>query len=249
MAIQALLRNRIFCPRCGLPLVVRREGNSKKIYYHCTRHYRVWDGKACGFRKFISAKWDEYIWDCVYALLSDDSWVEHQLAAEQDHQKAATRLIDAEHRKIAHLQAMIARVQVGYEEGIYDAGEAKNRIKGYQRATALAKEEILKLQSQAGAPGMNGSSIDALKRELESLRQTNLESTIFDDKLRLMALLDIKVYPSEDLKTVRIKTGLCINSSEVPPSSEQDYCGKVLFAPPLVIGREKLGAGLHSQFA
>jgi len=46
-----------------------------------------------------------------------------------------------------------------------------------------------------------------------------------------MGLLNIKVYPSEDLKTVRIRTGLGINSSEMTTGSEQDYCGKVLFAP------------------
>jgi hypothetical protein len=247
-AIQALLRNRIFCPRCGLPLVVRREGDSKKIYYYCARHYRVWDGKACGFRKFISARWDEYIWDCVDALLSDDSWVEPQLAAEQDHHEAATRLIDTENRKIAHLQARIARVQAGYEEGIYEAGEAKNHIKGYQKAIALAEEEILKLQRKTVALGMNGSNIDSLKRELELLRRTNLESANFDDKLQLMVLLDIKVYPSEDLKTVRIRTGLGIDSSKTIPGSERDYCGKVLFAPPKgSIGRTK--SSLFCQLA
>lgn len=219
-------------------MVVRREGDSKKIYYHCARHYRVWDGKACGFRKFVSARWDDYIWDCVYALFCDDSWLEQQLTAEQDHQEAITKLIDVEQRKIAQLQVKITRVQAGYEEGIYDAGEAKNRIKDCQKAIALAEKEILKLQRRASAPGIDGSSIGSLKRELELLRRTNLGSACFDDKLRLMGLLNIKVYPSEDLKTVRIRTGLGINSSEVTAGSEQDCCGKVLFAPPRVsIGR------------
>lgn len=74
---------------------------------------------------------------------------------------------------------------------------------------------------------MNGSSIDSLKRELELLRRTNLESAGFDNKRQLMGLLNIKVYPTEDLKTVRIRTGLGIDSREVIPDSERDYCGKV----------------------
>ncbi|MBM4461940.1 MAG: hypothetical protein FJ012_01215, partial [Chloroflexi bacterium] len=230
--IQALLRNRIFCPRCGLPMVVRREGGSKKIFYHCARHYRTWSGKACGFRKFISARWDEYIWDCVYALLSDDSWVEQQLAVEKDDGEAATRLIEVEQRKIAQLQAKITRVQAGYEEGVYDAAEAKNRINVCQKAIAVAEEEVTRLQRQAGTWGLNGSGIDAIRAQLESLRHRNLESAGFDEKLQLLGVLDIRVYPSEDLKTVRIKSGLGFAAHELTSGSEQNHCGKVIFAPP-----------------
>jgi hypothetical protein len=64
------------------------------------------------------------------------------------------------------------------------------------------------------------------------LRQTNLESASFDDRLQLIVLLDIRIYPSEDLKTVRIRTELGIDSSEAVPGNERDYYGKALFAPP-----------------
>jgi hypothetical protein len=71
---------------------------------------------------------------------------------------------------------------------------------------------------------------------MESLKRANLDSASFDDRLRLMSMLDIKVYPSEDLKTVRIKTRLGIDSSQV--SDSPNYCGKVLFAPlGVLIGR------------
>jgi hypothetical protein len=234
VAIQALLRNRIYCPRCGLLMVVRREGDSKKVYYHCARHYRIWDGKACGFRKFIPASWDEYIWDYTYALLMDNSWLERQLATEEDHQQAATRLIHVENRKIGQLQATITKVQI--EEGIYGTEEAKNRIRDCQKAIVRAEEEIKRLQQRVVAPGLNRSGIDLLKNELESLRRANLESASFDDKLRLMSMLDIRVCPSEDLTTVRIKTRIGVDSNG--KGGDQNHCRKVLFAPPMIsIGR------------
>ena len=75
-----------------------------------------------------------------------------------------------------------------------------------------------------------------MQSELYSIRRTNLESATFDDKLRLMSLLDIKVCPSEDLKTVCIKTRLGADLRE--GRSGEKHCGKVLFAPPkLSIGR------------
>ena len=73
--------------------------------------------------------------------------------------------------------------------------------------------------------------IGALKHKLGLLRHENLESAGFDEKLQMMGLLDIKVYPSEDLKTVRIKTGLGIGAGEATEKG-QDNCGKVLFVPP-----------------
>jgi len=194
-AIHALLRSRIFCPRCGLPLVVRREGDSKKVFYYCARHYRVWDGKACGFRKFIPATWDDSVWDCVYGLLNDPSWLEGQLALEKDHHDAAGKLVDAEQRKIAQLQAKITRVQTGFEEGIYDAAEARNRINLCQRSIGLAQAEIDRLEHQAGG-STTGSAIDNFKHELESLRKSNLETATFEDKRHLLRLLNITVEKS-----------------------------------------------------
>ncbi len=236
-AIQALLRNRIFCPRCGLPMVARREGDSKKVYYHCARHYRMWDGKACGFRKFIPARWDNVVWDCVYALLDDDSWIEEQLKSEKDHREAATKLNDAERRKITQLQAKITRVQTGYEEGIYSAVEARNRINVCHHAITLAQAEISRLEHQGGSP-TTGSVIEGFKQELESIRQSNLETATFEEQRQVICLLNIRVYPSEDLKTVRIKTGLSVDSDYMASGDDQNYCGKVIFEPPgVTIGR------------
>jgi hypothetical protein len=230
-AIQALLRSRIYCPRCGLPMVVRRDGKNHKVYYHCVRRYRIWDGNACDFRKFIPVRWDDVVWDCMYALLSDASWLEEQFTVEKDRRGTITKLIDIELRKVAQLQAKINRVQTGYEEGIYSAAEARNRINVCQHTITLAQAEITRTEHQAGSQA-TGSVIEGFKHELESLRKNNLETASFEDKLQLLRLLNIRVYPSEDLKTVRIKTGLGIDSNYIASGDNQENCGKVIFEPP-----------------
>jgi hypothetical protein len=66
-----------------------------------------------------------------------------------------------------------------------------------------------------------------LKHKLGLLRHENLESAGFDEKLQMMGLLDIKAYPSEDLKTVRIRTSLSIGIGEANENG-QDNRGEVL---------------------
>jgi len=218
-------------------MVVRRDGDNRNVYYHCVRRYRVWDGNPCGFAKFISARWDDVIWDCVYALLNDASWLDKQLKAEEDHRNAATKLIDAEQRKVIQLQAKITKVQTGYEDGIYDTTEARNRINVCQHIIALTQADITKLENQ-GSKSTTGSVIEGFKHELEALRTNNLETATFEEKLKAIRLLNIRVYPSEDLKTVRIKTGLDVNSDYVAVGDDKNNCGKVIFEPPRVsVGR------------
>lgn len=221
---------------------MRREGDNKKIFYYCARHYRKWDGKACGFRKFISARWDEYVWDCVHALLSDDAWMEEQLAGEQKAQEGATKLVEVEERKLNQLHSRITRVQAGYEDGIYDTMEAKKRIKVCQEAITVAETAIARRQREAGAPGASETGIASLRQRLESIRHANLESASFDERVQMLGLLDIKVYPSEDMKTVRIASRIGANPDSV--NDDQGHCGKVLFAP-LVVSIGGTGSVYH----
>jgi hypothetical protein len=167
----------------------------------------------------------------MYALLSDASWLEEQFTVEKDRRGTITKLIDIELRKVAQLQAKINRVQTGYEEGIYSAAEARNRINVCQHTITLAQAEITRTEHQAGSQA-TGSVIEGFKHELESLRKNNLETASFEDKLQLLRLLNIRVYPSEDLKTVRIKTGLGIDSNYIASGDNQENCGKVIFEPP-----------------
>ena len=99
------------CPGCGKPMVVRRDGKYNRVYYHCSKHYRPWDKEACTYRRFIPGTWDDTAWDFVYALLSDDAWMEEQLEAERNRRDNAARLIEAEERKLVQIRGKIAKIQ------------------------------------------------------------------------------------------------------------------------------------------
>ncbi|HXY74936.1 MAG TPA: hypothetical protein VEH58_06395, partial [Dehalococcoidales bacterium] len=188
------------------------------------------DGNVCSFNKFVSARWDEYVWDCVHALLDDDSWLEEQLTAEKDHRNASVKLINAEKKRVELLQTKITRVQSGYEEGIYSTADARNRINVFQHTITLAQAEINKLEHQS--ENSNCTIVENFRQELQSLRENNLNNATFEEKLNLIRLLNIRVYPSEDLKTVRIKTGFDLGPDNTGSDNDQNHCGKVIFEPP-----------------
>ena len=51
-------------------------------------------------------------------------------------------------------------------------------------------------------------NIDKLRVELEKLAQDNLDKATFTEKRDIIGKLGIRVYPSEDLKSVRIQSSL-----------------------------------------
>ena len=60
--IQALLRNRIYCPTCGNPMIVRRNGQQHRVYYHCSKYFRPWSDGPCNYRRFFPGTLDDLIW-------------------------------------------------------------------------------------------------------------------------------------------------------------------------------------------
>jgi hypothetical protein len=67
---------------------------------------------------------------------------------------------------------------------------------------------------------------------LKELRDRNLDEASFEDKLDIIVKLGIKVYPSEDLKTMRVTCGF---GFEFVDCGEQEHvvgCRKVMFGSP-----------------
>jgi len=210
-------------------MVVRRDGKRNEVYYHCSRHYRPWDSQACSYRRFVPGSWDSAVWDFVFALLSDDAWIEEQLATEERRSAESDKLIEIEKSKIAQLKTRIARVQEGFESGIYGTDEAKAKIVSYHKAIALTEKEIDRLYHSSAAELCAGDA-DSVRAQLRSFAQKNLEAASFDQKEELIRKLDVRVHPSEDLRTLRVRCGVGINwvSSDGPPSQ----CEKIIFGPP-----------------
>ena len=231
-SIKALLRNRIFCPRCGKPMVVRRDGRQQRVYYHCSKYFRPWADNPCSYNKFVPGTWDDLVWDCVYALLKNDVWLEQQLASEQSQDENMAKLLKLHRYKISQAQSKIARVREGFEGGIYILDEAKQRIAECEAAIAKAEQEAKRLQTEMNRSDAGAADIEAVKRQLKALRERNLEDASFEDKLDMIAKLGIRVYPLEDLKTMRVTCGLNLWFEDDGEDESAVECRKVMFGSP-----------------
>ncbi len=230
--IQALLRNRLFCPRCGKPMVVRLDGRQQRVYYHCSKYFRPWADNPCSYNKFVPGTWDDLVWDCVYALLKNDVWLEQQLASEQSQDENMAKLLKLHRYKISQAQSKIARVREGFEGGIYSLDEAKQRIAECEAAIAKAEQEAKRLQTEMNRSDAGAADIEAVKRQLKALRERNLEDASFEDKLDMIAKLGIRVYPLEDLKTMRVTCGLNLWFEDDGEDESAVECRKVMFGSP-----------------
>ncbi len=209
--ITSLLRNRIFCPQCGKPLVLKRVGESERFYYLCSRLTRASSTQHCSYRRFIPSAWDNAVWDCVYALLEQDGWIEEQLSAVGKQNHDIDRLVKLEQQRIALCQTKMAKVREGFEGGLYNLNEAKFKVDGYQDAIIKAEQEIKRLIGVAGGQSSR-INVEDLKKELERLARENLDKATFTEKRDIISKLGIRVYPSEDLKTMRIRCSLDFGS-------------------------------------
>ncbi|MFQ5872189.1 MAG: recombinase family protein, partial [Dehalococcoidia bacterium] len=246
-AIQALFRNRIFCPRCGKAMVVRRDGHQQRVYYHCSKYFRPWAGGPCGYRRFIPATWDDLLWEDVCSLLRSDTWVEEQVASERSRDENAGKLVRLTQFKKSQAEARICKVQEGFEGGLYSLEEAQRRMAQHQATVTQAEEEIRRLRQEPEARPSSSHTLDLMRGELRALRDRNLGQAAFEEKLDVVAKLGIKVFPAEDLKSMRVTCQLDLDharsneqadgaaSGETGAEGESEprsACGKVRFGPP-----------------
>ncbi len=75
---------------------------------------------------------------------------------------------------------------------------------------------------------------DTLRQELQQLATKNLEKATFEEELDIINKLSIRVYPSEDLKTMQVKCGLKpLAEGDNNGSVDENGCGIVLFGLPV----------------
>ncbi|MFH1141549.1 MAG: hypothetical protein V1724_07835, partial [Chloroflexota bacterium] len=69
----------------------------------------------------------------------------------------------------------------------------------------------------------------AARQEMKALRDKNLNQATFEEKLDIIATLGIRVYPSEDLKSVKVTCGLNIPFKGSEECEDALECRKVMF--------------------
>jgi len=227
--IQALFRARMMCPVCGKPMAVMRRRNDR-IYYYCRARYSSWLKEPCPYSNFVPSTWDNEIWQEICDMVKNELWIYHRLGIELDNCHEIEKLIKLQEKKFNNYHSKIKKVEEGFEGGLYTLEEAKLRKHKNLDAIKSVQLEIDTLKKQSGASCFTPDAIDRLKLELRSLHARNLAEASFEERLELVARLDIKVYPSEDLKSRRIKCGVDIVG--ITKLGEQDGFAKVVFGRP-----------------
>jgi len=176
------------------------------------------------------------VWDCVYALLMQDAWLEEYLSSVKDQAEDVERLIKSEQQKILRAHAKITKIREGFEAGIYSIDDAKVRIAGCQDAIGKAEQEIRRIREQVSNYSTSAIDSDTLRQELQQLATKNLEEATFEEKRDIINKLSIRVYPSEDLKTMRVKCGLKLMiEGDNNGSVGEDGGGIVMFGLPKLV--------------
>lgn len=224
--IASLLRNRIFCPQCGKPMVLRRRSAGNKFYYFCSRLNHALSVEHCIYRRFVPDTWDTIVWDCVYAILKDDSWIQERLSAMGKQNHDIDKLIKMEQKKILQSQNKTAKVREGFEGGLYSLNEAKSKVNDYQDVINKAEQEIKHVMGLKESQHSK-VNVEELKKEMEALAQENLDKVTFGEKRDIISKLGIRVYPSEDLTTMKIRCSL--NFTNDNNRRDSDGCAIIEF--------------------
>ncbi|GAJ04142.1 unnamed protein product, partial [marine sediment metagenome] len=163
------------------------------------------------------------------SAIENDVWIEQQLSTEVDNSREIEKLIRLQEHKINTYQGKIRKVEEGFEGGLYTLEEAKLRKQKSQEAINSAQVEIGTLRRQTGN-SFTSDGVEKLRLELKNLQSRNLKEAGFEERLNLVAGLNIKVYPSEGLKSRRIKCGM--NIRDIQKTGEQDGFAKVVYGRP-----------------
>ena len=207
--IEALFRGRMLCPWCGKPMGILRDKRGY-VYYFCRAHYCSWVKNPCKYNRFVPQSWDDEVYKELCGLLKDNAWVEQQLADEIIQTDSVAKLIRMEHWKISQAMARINKVQEGWERGLYTEAEANVKLAEHRESITLAEAEIARLQGEANGRHFDSGDIEILRQELEALRDQNLRESTFKEKADLIAKLGVQVFPSEDLKSRKIRCRLSL---------------------------------------
>jgi len=202
--IRALFRTRMLCPKCGKPMSVLRKKGSDQVYYYCRAHYCPWLKDHCTYNRFVPGTWDGEIWEEVYAMLSNDVWLEQQLATELSQSADLEKLIRMEQFKIGQAKLRVSKVHEGWEKGFYTPEEVQIKLTEHREATARAESEIGRLREQIANRSFSAIEAELLRQELKALRDRNLRESTVEERADLVAKLGIKIMPSEDLKSRKI---------------------------------------------
>lgn len=214
-SVDALLRGRVYCPKCNRPLALYRDSKYEHLtYYKCSTCFQGWKKERCHIHSYRVNWLDNMVWDCVYSLMKQPSLVEEYLSSGNDSKRVneLKKRIGSLKQQIDQAEFKIRRVHEGYESNppIYTAEEVEERISAFRTLISRTEKEKRRLENIMEQYVVGQNTIEMVCQSLEDIRSEKLDNASFSDKQDLIAKLGIVVYPSEDHKTVRISSKLLV---------------------------------------
>ena len=207
--IEALFRRRVFCPKCGRAMSLRKDPKCPNlVYYICPGYYMRWKAKHCDMGWVRMDLIDQPVWRRVKKALSHPDLVLKQMSRfnELGHVSEAKRNLRLAEYQIAQAESGITRIQQAYENNspLYIAEEATRRIAEYRERVLKAQRRKEELEASLQKITKDAQSLEKTREALSRLHLENVCNATFKEKVRVIEILDVKVYPSENMDHIGV---------------------------------------------
>lgn len=207
--IEALFRRLVFCPKCGRAMTVRKDPKCPNlVYYICPGYYMRWKAKHCDMRWVRRDMIDQPVWRRVKKALSNPDLVLKQMSRsnERGHISEVKRNLRLAEYQIAQAESGIAKIQKAYESNspLYTAEEAAGRIAVYRDRILKVTQRKEELEDSLQRITKDIESLEQTREALARLHLENVRNATFKEKVRIIEILDVKVYPSENMDHIGV---------------------------------------------
>jgi hypothetical protein len=178
------------------------------VYYICPSYYMRWKAKHCDMRWVRVDLLDQPVWRRVKKALSHPDLVLKQMSRsdEQSQVSEVKRNLKLAEYQIAQAESGITRIQQAYENDspLYTNEKATRRIAEYRERVLKATRRKEELETSLQRITKDAHSLEQTRDALTRVHLENVRSATFEEKVRVTEILDIKVYPSENLDHIGV---------------------------------------------
>lgn len=233
--IEVLFRGRVFCPKCGRSMTVRKDPKCPSlIYYICPGLQMGWKASPCDMRWVRADLVDPPVWRRIKRALYHPDLVLKQM----ERSSCANQVSEIEKNirlseyQIRQAESGIAQIQQAYENKskLYTGDEAERKIAEYRAKIARAIQRKGDLEKSLERITSDRQSFEQVREALTKIHLENIRNATFEEKARVIDILDVKVYPSEGLDHVAVTCA--VNLAGLEETGEESSCYKISMASP-----------------
>jgi len=233
--IEALVRRRVFCPKCGRAMALRKDSKCPSlIYYICPGYYMRWKADPCDMRWARADLLDPLVGRRIKRALCHPDLVLRQVrrSSEESQLSEIERNIRLAEYQIRQAESGIAQIQQAYESKsqLYTADEAEGRIAAYRDKIVSATQRKEELEASLERITNDAQSMERTIQALTKIHLENIRNATFEEKVRIIDILDVKVYPSENLGHIGVTCA--VNLAGLEEQGKRFSCYNTSMASP-----------------